>query len=174
MSDLTFRSGDGRFGVHLPERCVEEMLRHCQDARGRETGGVLIGRYSDTLELAIVQEITGAPPDSRAGRTWFERGTSGLRALLRRRWGHTGWYYLGEWHHHPGAASLPSQQDFKQMTDIAIDPGYACPEPILVIVGGYPDGTWDVCVHLVTSTQRISLSPEATEMTKIASPQSPN
>ena len=101
--------------------------------------------------------MTGAPPDSRAGPTWFHRGTAGLQRLVGRAWRDRGEYYLGEWHHHPGAAPTPSLTDVTQMRAIATDPARACPEPILVIVGGDPADAWAISagVYLRDRTQSL-------------------
>lgn len=77
------------------------------------------------------------PPDSKSGTTWFARGVCGLQRWLDSLWhGPSRAYYLGEWHLHPGGAPTPSGTDLEQMTAIANNPRYACPEPILVILGG--------------------------------------
>jgi hypothetical protein len=87
--------------------------------------GILVGRYNDELDSALVTRITPAPADSRAGPTWFHRGTRGLRTLLRRLW-EEDQYYLGEWHFHPLADPTPSETDRQQMRDIAEDDNYYC------------------------------------------------
>jgi integrative and conjugative element protein (TIGR02256 family) len=139
---VELRSPDRRFGLLLDEKIVREILSFCAVADGVETGGILLGRYTPDLECAEVTMVTGAPSDSQAGRTWFNRGTAGLQRLVLRLWREKREYYLGEWHYHPGAAPTPSRTDITQMRKIATDPKRACPEPVLVIVGGDPTGDW--------------------------------
>lgn len=63
----------------------EEMRDHALAAGGRETGGILIGRYDLDGNSAIVPEATIRPKDSRSGRAWFQRGIHGLKDMLRNR-----------------------------------------------------------------------------------------
>lgn len=108
----------------------------CRDVGSVETGGILVGRYSLDLKLAIVREATPPPSDSRRGRTWFNRGVAGLREMLAQRWrAKDRTHYLGEWHFHPVPSVVPSADDFLQMVQIAHNSEYQCREPLLVIVG---------------------------------------
>jgi integrative and conjugative element protein (TIGR02256 family) len=113
------------------------MLRVCENAFPNETGGLLIGHYTESLDCAIVITVTGPPDDSKAGRTWFARGVKGLKAMLARSW-KTGAYYVGEWHAHPGGTAIPSGTDRSQMKNIARKKDFECEEPILILVGGSP------------------------------------
>lgn len=126
---------------------VRRLLRHCQNAGARETGGVLIGHYTDRLDCAIITRVFGPGEDSRAGATWFERGTQKLYALLVEYWRRGRGYYLGEWHFHPGAAPSPSGCDVRSMHRIATDRKSQCRQPVLLIVGGCP-GNWLASVHV--------------------------
>lgn len=143
MPDMVFRSADKRLGLHLPIGIVQELLDRCREAGMLETGGILVGSYTPEHDCAIVSGISAAPPDSRRGRSWFERGVSGLQRWLNGLWRRQE-YYLGEWHFHPGAAAFPSGVDLSQMQRIAKTESYHCPEPILLIVGGDPHGSWTV------------------------------
>jgi len=146
--DLELWTRDLRFGVLLPRERLAEILHFCRQIGNRETGGILIGRYTDSLDLAIVHQVTGPPRDSTAGRTWFRRGMAGLQSLLLDRWRKARDYYLGEWHLHPGSPPNPSSDDAAQMKKISSAPEYQCPEPILLIVGGDPQGEWTISVHV--------------------------
>lgn len=132
-----WQSLDGRFGLCVPERMITRMLRWCRRAGPRETGGILVGSYLPSLQWAIVTASLPAARDSRAGFGWFERGIQDMQARLDTFWrAHRPRYYLGEWHYHPGAAPQPSRTDETQMRQIAEDPGYHCPEPLLLLIGG--------------------------------------
>lgn len=102
----------------------------------------MVGYYSRNLDCAVVIGISEAPPNSRAGATWFERGTRGLQNRLNRLWVVKGQYYLGEWHFHPYAWPSPSSFDIEQMERIANSTLYRCPEPVLLIIGGDPAVEW--------------------------------
>jgi integrative and conjugative element protein (TIGR02256 family) len=125
--------------LRLPAEHVKELERLASASGGDETGGLLLGYYTPTLDTAVVSLVTPAPADSRSGRTWFRRGIDGLQSLVQQRWRARREFDLGEWHYHPNASPTPSGQDVKQMFEIASDPKRRCPEPILLIIGGYPE-----------------------------------
>lgn len=138
---LVFKAPSGLFGLSIPLPAVERILGYCARALPNETGGIMIGRYSESFDTALVSEATPAPPDSRAGRNWFYHGTQGLPSLLEEAW-QGGLYYLGEWHFHPLAGPTPSETDRRQLGDIAKDERYFCVEPLLLIIGGHPRKNW--------------------------------
>lgn len=155
-ADRAFTSADGRFSVRLPGEALGLMLGHAAAAGWRdETGGVLIGRYVDNQRTAAVTEVTGPPRGSSWGRTWFNRGRGDLGAVFRRRW-LEGTYYLGEWHTHPGGTPDPSQDDVEAMRMIAGNPGYACPEPVLLILGGGAKN-WTLAAMVVDNGNLVQL-----------------
>lgn len=133
MNATEFRSEDGRFGLTLPASAIAELRSLCSVAKTSETGGILVGFYTPTGESAVVTRVTGPPKDSKAGATWFHRGTDALNEQLAQRWS-KGEFYLGEWHYHPGSTQpVPSSQDCRQLRQIAESPEYHCPEPVLLI-----------------------------------------
>ena len=109
----------------------------CEKANSHETGGILIGYYSEDRTTALVTEATSPPKDSLQGHNWFQRGVAGLKMLLAHRWINTSrrTYYIGEWHFHPTVEIVPSDDDYKQMRDISISTNYHCSEPIMLIIG---------------------------------------
>ncbi|WP_371827342.1 Mov34/MPN/PAD-1 family protein [Deinococcus sp. QL22] len=121
---------------------VRTLLRLCTAALPNETGGILAGHYTARHEMAHVRAVLPAPADSLIGRSTFERGTTGTRAWLDQLWRERGLYYLGEWHSHPHASPDPSPQDRQTMRNKSLIQAYACPEPLLLIIGGDPQGQW--------------------------------
>jgi hypothetical protein len=139
MPDKEFRSPDKRFGLKLPGGEIARMVEFCRKAKRKETGGILVGVYTEKLDRAVVTAASKAPRDSEAGTTWFKRGVSGLQRWLKLLW-KSNEFYLGEWHYHPFAPPEPSGTDISEMTDVSNDGSYRCPEPVLVILGGDPAG----------------------------------
>lgn len=135
---MRFVTPDYKFCLDLDSTIIEHLRAICITANTSETGGIIIGQYSASLDNAIVTSITPPPPDSKAGKTWFDRGVEGLPEILSHSWNNLGTYYLGEWHFHPFSAPTPSSQDKRQMKQIASNKKYNCPEPILLIIGGDP------------------------------------
>jgi len=136
MTDWSGRTFDGTFAVQFPATVLRALDRYCREAGSSETGGILIGRHSEDLSVAIVREATPPPSDSRRGRSWFVRGVNGLRDMLGKRWrAKERTHYLGEWHFHPVAHVEPSGDDFAQMVEISHAKEYDCKEPLLLILG---------------------------------------
>ncbi|WP_158262277.1 MULTISPECIES: Mov34/MPN/PAD-1 family protein [Pirellulaceae] len=118
-----------------------DLIRICNQASDKETGGILVGRYSKDLKTAVVSQLTGPPADSQGFLSSFRRGVAGLQSLLDQYWsGSSSTYYLGEWHYHPSHNASPSTVDIAQMKAIANDSNYFCPEPILLIVAKSDSG----------------------------------
>ncbi len=131
------RSADGRFNFELPGPIVQEMLEQCARSYPMETGGILVGHYSDDSKFAHVTDLVPAPSDSKLNRLSFQRGIRGVQKLLNQMWPRRR-YYLGEWHFHPDGSASPSGTDANQMRSIACTESYHCPEPVLLILGGNP------------------------------------
>jgi integrative and conjugative element protein (TIGR02256 family) len=141
MTTWLGRTLDGTYGLLIEEQVLRDLDGMCRDAGTVETGGVLVGRYSEDLAVAIVREATPPPLDSERGASWFNRGVAGLRDKLRRRWeSQVRSYYLGEWHYHPSVHVEPSATDIGQMFTIRDDSNYHCTEPVVVIFGQSGDG----------------------------------
>lgn len=136
MTPWKGRTRSGAFAVEFPSSVLTTLDRYCGEAGTVETGGILIGRHSSDLSVALVREATPPPSDSRRGRSWFVRGVRGLREMLRDNWQRKErTFYLGEWHFHPASRVEPSHDDFAQMVQIAQAREYDCREPLLLILG---------------------------------------
>jgi len=148
MCSLRFRAADGRFGAILGPIGIRRVLALCGRAGDHETGGILVGRYSEDGAWAIVERVAEPPPGSRAGQTWFYRGTAGVLPALEDLWVRRRRYYLGEWHFHPCGPSLPSSTDRTSMARIGASDSYRCPEPLLLVVGADPAGRWEMSMQV--------------------------
>jgi len=135
MTTWMGKTEDSTFAVEFQGSVLSALDRYCRDAGLSETGGILVGCYSDGLSLAIVREATPPPMDSKRGRSWFVRGVNGLRDLLGKRWrAEERTFYIGEWHFHPVNHVEPSGDDFAQMLEISHAREYDCKEPLLLIL----------------------------------------
>ena len=79
-----------------------------------ETGGILLGLVDFERRQICVSAAIDPPPDSVKKPHYFERGKTGLEALLRSVGQATAGQlrYVGEWHSHPdGCAAAPSDDD---------------------------------------------------------------
>ena len=147
-------SDDGRFALRLSQRALDAILDACRKGGRVETGGILVGRYSADLAVAVVTHASPPPPDTTAGPTWLRRGIVGLESWLARLWTRHARHYLGEWHFHPFSTPQPSGRDIAQMRVIAKSTRYQCRTPVLLIVGGDPQGEWCTHVEVLDETGR--------------------
>ncbi len=154
MDDLLFWSRDRKFGLSLQESLLLEGLKECLTSTPQETGGILVGYYTPAHDCAVVTALSGPPEDSIRGPRLFKRGTNGIQRWISRLWREQRHFYLGEWHYHPGGASVPSLDDKQQMRSLSKDNKLKCPEPILLIIGGDPKGEWTVNAYVFPVGQK--------------------
>lgn len=117
---------------------VTPKITEAVAARPRvETGGVLIGRWSDVNNTFHVVDVLGAPADSRFSPDRFILGTDGLPEaiadIVTR--SHGALYPLGTWHNHL-ADSGPSRLDRHTAQKLA----HQQQHPVLLLIhtpGGY-------------------------------------
>jgi integrative and conjugative element protein (TIGR02256 family) len=163
---VAFRAVSATVEVRLTEVALLSIEKEALASTNKETGGILIGRYMNDGNVAIVTAGTERPRDSTSGKTWFKRGASGLADKLRARWA-GGEYYLGEWHSHPGGLPDPSNDDIREMRSIAIDVSYRCPKPIMVIAGT-SGRSIRVSVSVLENGQLIRLKPLTSQQDTLA------
>jgi len=152
---IHLRSKDQRFELCLPGELMYQVQSRCISAGLRETGGILVGRYSEDLRIAEVTAISDCPNDSTSGHISFVRGIKGLCRWLQILWKGSSYYYLGEWHFHPVVNIQPSSQDLASMIQIASAEPYRCPEPILLIVSGNDTKGWRLYAQVTISDEKI-------------------
>lgn len=135
---MIWKTEDHLFKVELSPDIFLKMVEMTQENCTIETGGILVGKYIDNNNTAIIIDALPPPKDSLRSRSTFTRGIEGLITLLKNLWGHSKTkrqYYIGEWHYHPTTVVIPSQTDLDQMEKISRDPNYNCKEPIMIILG---------------------------------------
>ena len=156
MTTATFKSIDSNFFVEIKGKFLNKIQKECIKSRSMETGGILIGNYSEEENIAIIQCITGPPKDSKRSMCTFKRGVNSLMDLLNNKW-KLGQYYIGEWHFHPNSSSKPSNIDDEQMQKFSINKSLKCSKPILLVIGGNQDNGWKLSVHIYTKEDKIPL-----------------
>ena len=153
---LSFQSQDMRFGLKIPKDELHSIYKMCSDS-SKETGGILIGYYSDDLSWANVTKATAPPAGSVHYAFSFIREGKPLARLLDRYWKKKQ-YYIGEWHFHPNASAEPSGTDRNTMCGLASTKSLHCPEPILLIIGGNCKN-WHIHCSVFTDKKEILLLP---------------
>lgn len=158
MDNLFFQDNNQIYYINLSREAYEQMLHYCNESNPYETGGILIGNYSLDQTTANILQITPPPKNSKHAKCKFHRSSSGLKQILDAAW-NQGKYYLGEWHYHPNALSFPSRTDKTQMMNLSQNKQLNCPEPILIIIGGYK-GNWNINVRLYVNNQEITMNKQ--------------
>ena len=147
--ELKFSTRDSAYRVLAAKEILYKLENMCRILPTEETGGIIVGYYSDDLRTAIITEVTSPPADSKKGFSWFIRGIEGLRSLLKERWGQARrTFYIGEWHYHPSAIVEPSSDDFEQMRQISKTKKYQCREPMMIILGKSENSTRPLRIFL--------------------------
>ena len=124
------------YSLRIAAESYRLIERECSRSGSLETGGILVGHYTNDNSTAVVTEVLPPPCDSSQGTSWFHRGVAGLRGLLASRWkGEIRTFYIGEWHYHPARVVEPSGDDLRQMQAINADARCRCREPVLIIIG---------------------------------------
>ena len=116
---------------------LRELKRQVRDALPNETGGTLVGRYSDNLRVACVERVIGVRIGGQQGRSWFYRPPDSIDGQLAEIYARSGGrtYYLGEWHSHPGAHPRPSTTDLNTLIGLARSRSVATDTPVLIVAG---------------------------------------
>jgi len=153
---IKFRTQDKRYGLSLDDAIMTKMLTLCKETANVETGGILVGYYTNNHEWAIVSDVSGPPIGSKRAFSSFVRGIKGLQQWLNDMWDSTNrHYYLGEWHYHPFATPAASYVDVKQIKEHAENGPLNCPEPIMLIVGGNPNNLFDMRAYIYPKGERL-------------------
>ena len=119
--------------VYVNMKAYFSILGYLDKIIGKETGGIITGHYSSSLQDVYINELSYAPGDSKAGYSWFVRGVKGVSEYLKKIWDKKEEYYLGEWHFHPADVKTPSSKDVLQMKKISEDKRFNCKEALLLI-----------------------------------------
>ena len=105
-------------GLLVDRRALESMMEWAQAAAPRETGGLLLGHFQQSVPVVVqAPEIH----DSRATRVRYRRDVSAAGVMLARarREDSTSLIgYLGEWHTHPLPIG-PSRRDRRAIAVLA-------------------------------------------------------
>jgi len=150
-----FVSVNQAYGVRLPVSILEKMHKDCSASLPKETGGILVGYYSEDLNWATITRAYGPSRQSKRHCASFVRFGFDYLPTLNRLWNKSQ-YYIGEWHFHPFSSASPSSIDVNTMLNLSSDKKLHCPEPVLIVVGG-ANGIWDISVSVFSCGSRIEL-----------------
>ncbi|MEJ7792233.1 MAG: Mov34/MPN/PAD-1 family protein [Gaiellaceae bacterium] len=125
-----------------PELLVHgEALNRLAQVPGRpwEVGGWLLGWWSDDASELFVTHAT--PAASRGTPFGVTISGRGHRPRFDAAWDASGGTvtFLGDWHTHPGGPAVLSDRDRKAMCQLASDPDFGTPHPLIAVVA---TGRW--------------------------------
>ena len=155
---MTWTSECKTFSVSFEKNLLKKLVDYITNSFINETGGVIVGRYSEDRTTALISDFLPPPQDSQMYRNVFVRGVKGLTNVLSKLWiGKERRYYLGEWHYHPSKYLIPSKTDLEQMIAINHEPRFQCKEPIMIIVGKFVEDNLPIIVMVFKESKTYQL-----------------
>lgn len=129
--------------VFVSRPLLSQMRSDRSEHLPNETGGVLIGSFDMSRQIAYVVDQIAAPPDSERRPTSYLRGCEGLEEQVERVRETTKGQldYVGEWHSHPGKSTRASKKDkslFAWLADYRMSDGV----PALMAIAGSESSRW--------------------------------
>ncbi len=105
-------SGAPSWRVRIADQAHRKIVDDVAQWPTVETGGILVGRFSEVAQTFYVVDVFPAPEDSRRSAAEFVLGTVGVRPALNAYSESSNYslYCLGTWHSHL-SASGPSSKD---------------------------------------------------------------
>ena len=132
--------------VWVDERLLGPMESDADSHKPDETGGMLIGYWSERGDAVITETIEGGPAAER-GRSRFVPDGRWQQERLDEIYIHSGrrFTYLGDWHSHPTGLLRPSHRDRETAKAVAKTREARAPEPLTLIASGTKEGwRWGV------------------------------
>jgi integrative and conjugative element protein (TIGR02256 family) len=99
-----------------------------------EVGGWLLGYWSADEQTIVV--VVATPPSGRGSAFGVTISGRGHGRKFDEAWDASSGSitFLGDWHTHPGGSPRPSTTDCDAMQQLATDPAYGTPVPLIAIV----------------------------------------
>jgi integrative and conjugative element protein (TIGR02256 family) len=147
--------------VWVPEQLLalweEEAAEHAPD----ETGGMLVGYWSESGGAVITETIDGGP-DAIRRPSRFEPNGAWQQQRLDEIYLQSGRLqtYLGDWHSHPHGAPRPSFRDRETAKKVATAKEARAPRPLTVICSKH-NGRWEwaaFCYRRRRGFRRLSIA----------------
>lgn len=142
----------------LPQSIVTSMVADADSFFSNETGGSLMGYYSNRRRDIVVTNLIDCGPKSKHRKTSFipdysfQEGKIG-RVYEQLRRIHT---YLGDWHTHPGGAAKLSGKDIQTLDNIAVHAAARAPFPVMVLLSGN-QGKWIINAWQLRSRKALKI-----------------
>ncbi len=127
--------------VWIDPSALDDILVETVRTAPNETGGVLVG-YGDVGGGFVVTAAVGPGPNAVHEPYRFVPDHECHEREVARHYHASGRTetYLGDWHSHPTAAAYLSPRDRKTLRGIARERDARAPTPLMMVVGGKPEG----------------------------------
>lgn len=129
----------------LSEPVYRSMADEAQRHVPNETGGVLLGYWSEREGEPVVTHCLGPGPDAVHQRSRFVPDHHFHVVEIARLYRTSGrrMEYLGDWHTHPGNRAYLSDLDLQTLKCIAVAPKARAPRPVMAVLA--PGPIWEIC-----------------------------
>lgn len=138
----------------IREDLVQAMFADGSLWAPRETGGLLVGYWSEDETEVVITDIVDAGPKARHGHFSFspdyEHQQEQLDTILDN--GARPLFYIGDWHTHPRGQLTLSWLDHYALWRISRNPQAFAPRPIMLILAGKE--TWKIGAWCRVSSSR--------------------
>jgi len=126
------------YTVWVLEAALNAILKEADKDPERETGGVLMGYWSD--DSAVITTAIGPGPEAIGTMRRFRPNSEWQKLEIARVYQASGRTvtYLGDWHSHPRRLPLPSRLDVRTARRISTFDDAGAPNPLMLIVGEAP------------------------------------
>ncbi|MER2189628.1 MAG: Mov34/MPN/PAD-1 family protein [Solibacillus sp.] len=138
----------GNCKLEIKQRVMDEFNNYVQTGRRRnESGGILIGRYIQDSQNAVIDVCTTPQPEDLQKRFFFQRNKKYHQKILNQIWNKSSstQNYLGEWHTHPEIKPTPSSHDLREWKKLLNKQNDDIKYIFFIIVGIEEIGVWKGC-----------------------------
>lgn len=126
--------------IWIDLRTIQEIIAETARTLPLETGGMLIGYWSDDTRDAVIVDTIAPGPAAIHARAAFVSDGEWQQQRLEEIYRHSGRIhtYLGDWHSHPHGEAAPSPRDRHTARVVAAEQHARAPHPITLIVAASP------------------------------------
>lgn len=126
--------------VWLADSAYDSMITEADSAYPNETGGVLLGYWSDAFAEAVITRSIGPGPQAVHRSVDFVPDDEYQLREIEFHYRNSGRLhtYLGDWHTHPKGNSYVSGTDRRTLKKIAFFPDARAPIPLMMILSNGP------------------------------------
>ena len=149
----------------ISKQIVREMLIEAERVTPLETGGVLMGYWTQAPDEVVITWASGPGPRALHRKYRFVPDADYHDTVVAHHYEASGRLhaYLGDWHTHPKSSPRLSWQDWRTLSRISRHEAARVATPIMAIAAGGP--VWDMAVW---RTPRLRLRPLVVEFSPVA------